>query len=80
MKFSALLEKIINLSNALSMFMPSLNSLLFMMLLFTFYNSPFFVSPELSSVRDYVITHSVRSMYVYVCVCMYVYVCGILQN
>ena len=33
-----------------------------------------FVSPELSSVRDYVITHSVRSM------CMYVYVCGILQN
>ena len=23
---------------------------------------PFFVSPELSSVRDYVITHSVRSM------------------
>ena len=28
-----------------------------------------FVSPELSSVRDYVITHSVRSMYV---VCMYV--------
>ena len=41
-----------------------------------------FVSPELSSVRDYVITHSVRSMYVVrVCVCMYVrmyvYVCGI---
>ena len=34
----------------------------------------FFVSPELSSVRDYVITHSVRS------ICMYVYVCGILQN
>ena len=32
-----------------------------------------FVSPELSSVRDYVITHSVRSMYV--CMCMYVYVC-----
>ena len=30
------------------------------------------VSPELSLVRDYVITHSVRSMYV---VCMYVYVC-----
>ena len=34
-----------------------------------------FVSPELSSVRDYVITHSVRSMYVvcsmYVCVCMW---------
>ena len=32
---------------------------------------PIFVSPELSSVRDYVITHSVRSMYVvhvvYVC-------------
>ena len=24
----------------------------------------FFVSPELSSVRDYVITHSVRSLYV----------------
>ena len=36
-----------------------------------------FVSPELSSVRDYVITHSVRSMYI-LCVCMYV--CGILQN
>ena len=34
-----------------------------------------FVSRELSSVRDYVITHSVRSMYV---VCMYV--CGNLQN
>ena len=31
-----------------------------------------FVSPELSSVRDYVVTHSVCSM------CMYV--CGILQN
>ena len=30
-----------------------------------------FVSPELSSVRDYVITHSVRSMSV-VCVCMYI--------
>ena len=29
-----------------------------------------FVSPELSSVRDYVITHSVRSMYA-VCVCMW---------
>ena len=28
-----------------------------------------FVSPELSSVRDYVITHSVCSMYV--CVCMW---------
>ena len=40
----------------------------------------YFVSPELSSVRDYVITHSVRSMCMYVCVCMYVYVCGILQN
>ena len=42
-----------------------------------------FVSPELCSERDYVITHSVHSMYVvcslYVCVCMYV-VCGILQN
>ena len=37
----------------------------------------FFVSPELSSVRDYVITHSVRSMYL-VCVCIYVF--GILQN
>ena len=35
-----------------------------------------FVSPELSSVRDYVITHSVRSMYV-VCVCMYVVICKI---
>ena len=34
------------------------------------------VSPELSSVRDYVITHSVRSMYV-VCVCMYVVICKI---
>ena len=36
-----------------------------------------FVSPELSSVRDYVITHSVCSMCVYVCmyVCMYVCVC-----
>ena len=33
-----------------------------------------FVSPELSSVRDYVITHSVRSMYV---VCMYVVICKI---
>ena len=31
----------------------------------------FFVSPELSSVRDYVITHSVRSM------CMYVVFCKI---
>ena len=29
-----------------------------------------FVSPELSSVRDYVITHSVRSMYV-VRICMW---------
>ena len=35
-----------------------------------------FVSPELSSVRDYVITHSVRSMYV-VCVCMYMVICKI---
>ena len=34
-----------------------------------------FVSPELSSVRDYVITHSVLSMYV--CVCMYVVFCKI---
>ena len=33
-----------------------------------------FVSPGRSSERDYVITDSVRSMYV--CVCMYVYVCG----
>ena len=32
-----------------------------------------FVSPELSSVRDYVITHSVRSM----CMCMYVVFCKI---
>ena len=32
----------------------------------------FFVSPERSSERDYVITDSVRSMYVYVCMCMYV--------
>ena len=44
-----------------------------------------FVSPELSSVRDYVITHSVRSIYVHsmlrsmyvVCVCMYVVICKI---
>ena len=40
-----------------------------------------FVSPELSSVRDYVITHSVPSyvvcsMYI-VCVCMYVVFCKI---
>ena len=34
------------------------------------------VLPELSSARDYVITHSVRSMYV-VCVCMYVVFCQI---
>ena len=41
-----------------------------------FRGNPIFVSPdELSSVRDYVITHSVRSMYV----CS-MYVCGILQN
>ena len=37
--------------------------------------SSIFVSPELSSVRDYVITHSVCSMYVcsmyVVCVCMW---------
>ena len=33
---------------------------------------PFVVSPELSSVRDYVITHSVRSMYVVRSMCMYV--------
>ena len=31
-----------------------------------------FVLPERSSERDYVITDSVRSMYVYVCMCMYV--------
>ena len=30
-----------------------------------------FVSPELSSVRDYVITHSVRSMYVVCSMCMW---------
>ena len=41
-----------------------------------------FVSPELSSVRDYVITHSVCSMYVVcsmyiVCMCMYVVFCKI---
>ena len=36
-----------------------------------------FVLPELSSVRDYVITHSVRSMYVCVCMCMYVVFCKI---
>ena len=34
-----------------------------------------FVSPELSSERDYVITHSVCSMYV--CMCMYVVICKI---
>ena len=34
-----------------------------------------FVSPEVSLVRDCVITHSVRSMYV--CVCMYVVICKI---
>ena len=37
----------------------------------------FFVSPELSSVRDYVITHSVRSMYVVRSMCMYVVICEI---
>ena len=36
----------------------------------------FFVSPELSSVRDYVITHSVCSMYV-CSMCMYVVICKI---
>ena len=36
----------------------------------------FFVSPEPSSVRNYVITHSVRSMQ-YVCMCMYVVFCKI---
>ena len=36
-----------------------------------------FVSPELSSVRDYVITHSVRSMYVVCSMCMYVVFCKI---
>ena len=38
-----------------------------------------FVSPELSSERDYVITHSVRSMYVlsmYVCTTVHMYVCS----
>ena len=35
------------------------------------------VSPELSSVRDYVITHSVCSMYVCMCMCMYVVFCKI---
>ena len=35
-----------------------------------------FVSPELSSVRDYVITHSVRSLYV-CSMCMYVVMCKI---
>ena len=44
------------------------NVLLIMYSHYVFY---IFVSPELSSVRDYVITHSV-CMYV---VCMYVYVC-----
>ena len=38
---------------------------------------PIFVLPELSSVRDYVITHSVCSMCVYVCMCMYVVFCKI---
>ena len=38
---------------------------------------PLFVSPELSSVRDYVITHSVRSMYVVRSMCMYVVICKI---
>ena len=41
----------------------------------TLFLPPLFVSPELSSVRDYVITHSVRSMYV--CMCMYVVICKI---
>ena len=36
-----------------------------------------FVSPELSSVRDYVITHSVHSMYVVRSMCMYVVFCNI---
>ena len=35
----------------------------------------FIVSPERSSERECVITDSVRSMYVYVCMCMYVCVC-----
>ena len=38
----------------------------------------YLVSPELSSVRDYVITHSVHSMYVVRSMCMYI--CGNLQN
>ena len=37
----------------------------------------FFVSHEVSSVRDYVITHSVRSMCMYICMCMYVVFCKI---
>ena len=40
---------------------------------FNFFSITFFVSPERSSERDYVITDSVRSMYVHVvCMCMYV--------
>ena len=38
-----------------------------------------FVSPERSSERDYVITDSVRSMYVCYVVCVCMYVCGNLQ-
>ena len=48
----------------------------------SFYEAPeipltIFVSPELSSVRDYVITHSVRSMYVVRSMCIYVVICKI---
>ena len=38
-------------------------------MIFNSWIETFIVSPELSSVRDYVITHSVRSMYA--CVCMW---------
>ena len=40
-------------------------------------NNIIFVSPELSSVRDYVVTYSVRSMYVVRSMCMYVVICKI---
>ena len=41
------------------------------------YKTLIFVLPELSSVRDYVINHSVCSMCMYVCMCMYVVFCKI---